>query len=324
MDFNQVIQDLFHDEFLQFDVVLRKSIENKNPRISDVVNHALAAKGKRIRPALVFLSAQSCGKITEATFHGAVTVELLHNATLLHDDVLDESMIRRNQPSVNAIFGNHSAILVGDYLLSVSSMESLRTGNLEIIKIVSELGKSLTEGEMNQYAIAKDFIIDEQEYFTVIDQKTASLISACTAIGAISAGASEEIVKNYATLGRFFGICFQLRDDLFDYFDENIGKPTGNDVREGKITLPLIYALRSAPKIDAEDMLKIIRERNYTDENVATLQNFAKSFGGIEYTQQKIDEYLSRSLEILKMIDIPGQALEAMNLLITYLKNRPF
>jgi octaprenyl-diphosphate synthase len=290
----------------------------------EIVNHVFNVNGKRLRPILVFLSAKLCSSISEATYHAAVTVELLHTATLVHDDVVDESSMRRGQPSANAVFDNRRSVLVGDYILSSALHESLKTENLEVIHIIAELGKTLAEGELNQYALANEIIIDEREYFKVIDKKTASLMRACTQIGAITANAPQPVIEKLGELGQKLGICFQIRDDIFDYYKTDVGKPTGNDIREGKITLPLIYALNFAPKEISEEMRAIINRKDYSPENIEKLHQFAKQHGGIQYAFDKMEEYLIEAERIIKELPFGNEYKQMMELLLVYLRGRQF
>lgn len=271
---------------------------------------------------LVFLVAKCCGEITPATYHGAVTVELLHMATLMHDDVVDEASTRRGQPSSNAVFDNKRSVLAGDYVLSSALRESVKTNNLEIIGIISELGQNLAEGELNQYSLVNEIIIDEEEYFKVIDKKTASLLYACAKIGAITAGADRVTIDEFGKAGRILGIAFQIRDDIFDYYKADVGKPTGNDIREGKITLPLIYALNHAPQALSDEMMKIIRSCDFSPVNIELLLEFAKSNGGIEYAQKTIDNLLEEAEQIIENVSIDNEFKIILNLLVIYLKNR--
>jgi octaprenyl-diphosphate synthase len=322
MDESQVIKESLRDELNQFDIYLWKSLENNNSRISEILRHAFKIDGKRIRPMLVFLVAKCCGEITPATYHGAVTVELLHMATLMHDDVVDEASTRRGQPSSNAVFDNKRSVLAGDYVLSSALRESVKTNNLEIIGIISELGQNLAEGELNQYSLVNEIIIDEEEYFKVIDKKTASLLYACAKIGAITAGADRVAIDEFGKAGRILGIAFQIRDDIFDYYKADVGKPTGNDIREGKITLPLIYALNHAPQALSDEMMKIIRSCDFSPVNIELLLEFAKSNGGIEYAQKTIDNLLEEAEQIIENVSIDNEFKIILNLLVMYLKNR--
>ncbi len=324
MDESQVIKESLRDELNQFNSYLRKALETDNTRISDIVRHAFKVDGKRIRPMLVFLVAKCCGEITPATYHGAVTVELLHTATLIHDDVVDEARTRRGQPSANAVFDNKRSVLAGDYVLSSALVESVKTENLEIIGIISELGKNLAEGELNQYSLANEIIIDEKEYYKVIDKKTASLLYACAKIGAITAGADRFTIEEFGKVGRILGIAFQIRDDIFDYYKADVGKPTGNDIREGKITLPLIYALKNAAKEVSDEMMNIIRSFDFSPENIEILLDFAKRNGGIEYAQKTMETLLDEAEQIIKSVSINNEFKIMLNLLVMYLKNRLF
>lgn len=324
MDESQVIKDSLRDELNQFDSYLRKALETDNKRISDIVQHAFKADGKRIRPMLVFLVAKSCGKVTSATYHGAVTVELLHTATLMHDDVVDEAATRRGQPSTNAVFDNKRSVLAGDYVLSSALVESVKTDNLEIIGLISELGQNLAEGELNQYSLVNEIIIDENEYFKVIDKKTASLLYACAKIGAITAGADRYTIEEFGKAGQKLGIAFQIRDDIFDYYKADIGKPTGNDIREGKITLPLIYALKNSSKEISDKMMNIIRSYDFSPENIEILLDFAKRNGGIEYAYKTMEKLLEEAEQIIQNVSINNEYKIMLNLLLMYLKNRQF
>ena len=325
MDQSEVIRESLREELIRFDNYLQLSIQNDNPRINTIVDHVFKVDGKRLRPILVFLTAKLYGEVSEATYHGAVTVELLHAATLIHDDVVDESPTRRGQPSANAIFDNQRSVLAGDYVLSSALRESVKTQNLEVVKIISDLGKSLSEGELDQYALANEIVINENEYFKVINKKTASLMSACTRIGAITANASPEMVETLTKLGQLFGICFQIRDDIFDYYDTNVGKPTGNDIREGKITLPLIFSLTFGPKETVAEMMEIINKRDYTKENIEKLLDFAKQNGGIDYAYEKMEEILVQSEQIIAGLPFDDNRYKEMLLILpVYLRGRQF
>jgi octaprenyl-diphosphate synthase len=287
-----------------------------------MVNYLFKTKGKRLRPILVLLTAKACGGIIPETYHGAVTVELLHSATLIHDDVIDKSEIRRGRRSVNAVYDNTQAVLIGDYLLSTALMESVKTNDLDIVRIISELGKNLSEGELDQFSLANNIIVDEKAYFDVIDKKTGSLMRASIVIGAITGGAGSEMISKFTTLGTILGICFQIRDDIFDYYNNDVGKPTGNDIREGKITLPLIYALKNAPRDLSEGMMQIIESREYTEKNITRLLEFAKEYRGVEYANDRMNEYLTEAESIISDFMFNNEIKTIMHLFITYLKER--
>jgi len=322
MDKSQIIKHFLREELLIFDSYLRESVKSDNPRVAEMINYVFKSNGKRLRPTLVLLTAKACGRIVPETYHGAVTVELLHTATLVHDDVIDKSEIRRGRQSVNAFYDNTTAVLIGDYLLSTSLMESLKTNNFGIVSIISELGKNLAEGELNQYSIANEVIIDEDVYFDVIDKKTASLMRASFSIGAMTAGANEEVIARFSRLGGILGVCFQIRDDIFDYYQTDIGKPTGNDIREGKISLPLIYALQHAPNDVSDEMMKIISSRDYTENNITKLLNFAKEYHGVEYAFGKMNEFLEEADRIISDFTFDNSIKTLMRTFLTYLKDR--
>jgi octaprenyl-diphosphate synthase len=324
MDQSQLIKDFLREELLLFDEYLLNSIKSDNPHITEMVNYLFRSKGKRLRPILVLLTAKACGGIIPETYHGAVTVELLHSATLIHDDVIDKSELRRGRRSVNAVYDNTQAVLIGDYLLSTALMESVKTSDLNIVRIISELGQNLSEGELNQFSLASDIIIDEKAYFDVIDKKTASLMRASIVIGAITGGADSKMISKFMRLGSILGICFQIRDDIFDYFSNNVGKPTGNDIREGKITLPLIYALRNAPHELSQVMMQIIEARDYSEENIAILLDFAKEYHGVKYAYSKMNEYLAEAETIISDFRFNDEIKTLMNLFLSYLKERKY
>ena len=324
MDQSQLIKGFLQEELLIFDKYLRDSVKSNNHRLIDMTSYVLNSNGKRLRPTLVLLTARACGKIIPETYHGAATVELLHTATLIHDDVIDESDFRRGKRSLNAIYDNTSAILIGDFLLSTALAESVKTKNLEIVRIIWELGNYLADGELLQFNLAKDIIISESDYFDVIDKKTASLLSASLAIGAITGGANEELISQFVKVGKLLGISFQLKDDIFDYYSDDVGKPTGNDIREGKVTLPLIYALNNAPKDVSDGMMEIIKTRNYSDENIQLLLRFAKDYKGVEYTYKKMDALLAESEEIISSFSFDKDIKMYMTLFLTYLRERSF
>ena len=263
--------------------------------------------GKHVRPLLVLLTAKVCGQVTDNTINSAVLLELLHTATLIHDDVIDETKQRRGVPSLNAIFDNRISVLVGDYVLSTALIRSIQTGDLRIVGIISNLGRDLSEGEIKQLETAEESILDENCYLQVIKKKTATLLSACTEIGAISSGASAEVIALCREFGEYLGYCFQIKDDIFDYFKEaNIGKPTGNDIREGKVTLPLLYALRQGREEEAARYLDMILRKDLAAENVDSLIEFAKANGGIEYAEARMKEYHDKAVDVLLRLPESG------------------
>ena len=313
MDKKLLIAKPVTEELKKFNTYYKDSVFCNNVRIQEIIDYIMKSDGKRIRPILLLLAAKACGEINNTTYNSAITVELLHTASLIHDDVVDESKIRRGMASLNAIYDNKMAVLAGDYFLSTALIKSVLTGNIEIISRVSDLGRDLAEGELNQLSLVKELILDEDEYFQVIRKKTASLMSVCMRIGAMSVNASEEEVERFTKLGEYLGVCFQLRDDIFDYFTDAIGKPTGNDIREGKVTLPLLYAIRNAPEDEKKELLSVIFSYNYTDENIHKLISYAKEHGGIEYAYCKMEEYKNRAEEIIATVS-DAEVREALKL----------
>lgn len=309
-------------EFKRFNDEFAASLRSETNRLQSAIDQILNASGKHVRPLLVLLAAKACGRVTEHSVNSAVLLELLHTATLIHDDVIDETKQRRGVPSLNAIFDNRISVLVGDYVLSTALIRSIQTGNLQIIGIVSNLGRDLSEGEIKQLETAEESIIDESCYMQVIRKKTAMLLSACAEIGAISAGASDEMVEKCRKFGEYLGFCFQIKDDIFDYFKEtNIGKPTGNDIREGKVTLPLLYALRGGKKEEIDCCLRIINEKDFSTANIDHLIDFAKANGGIEYAEERMREYHDKAVEVLMTLP-ESDARDGLLLLADYIVER--
>ncbi len=310
-------------ELNKYTELYRNSIESENTRVQEVIERVLKSDGKKIRPTLLFLAAKACGEINNVTYNTAITVELLHTASLIHDDIVDASKMRRGKPSLNAVYDNKVAVLTGDYFLSTALIKSVLTGNMEIITIISDLGKSLAEGELNQLFLAKEVIIDEASYFEVIKKKTASLLSACMKVGAISVNAKEEDVEKFRLLGEYLGICFQLRDDIFDYYNNNVGKPTGNDIREGKITLPLLHTLTNTKGLESDELMDIVLKQDLSEPNINRLINFAKENGGIEYAYKKMNEYKQKSIDIINSLP-NNEVKEALNAAIDYVVERAY
>lgn len=303
MDKRLFIAEPIAGELKLFESKYTNSISSDNQRIQHIINYMMRSDGKKLRPILLLLAAKASGTINETTYNAAITLELLHTASLIHDDVVDESKLRRGRPSLNAVYDNKMAVLAGDYYLSTALMKSVLTSNLEIVEIISELGRRLAEGELNQLSLVKELIIDENEYYEVIHKKTASLLSACMRVGAISTGASKEYVTLFTRLGEILGMIFQLRDDIFDYYEGPIGKPTGNDIREGKITLPLLYALKISSESDKKEYLDIIEAFDFTDDNVNKLIQFAINKGGVDYTYERIELYRDEAEKIISSVE---------------------
>ncbi|MFV0272623.1 MAG: polyprenyl synthetase family protein [Macellibacteroides fermentans] len=322
MNTRSKIEEPVAKEFQQFNDEFANSLKSETRRLQSAIIQIQHAVGKHVRPLLVLLTAKACGKITEHTINAAVLLELLHTATLIHDDVIDETKERRGLPSLNAIFDNRVSVLVGDYILSSALIRAIQTRNLQIISIVSNLGRDLSEGEIKQLETAEESIVDEEAYMQVIKKKTATLLSACTEIGAICADASAELVEKSKLLGEFLGYAFQIKDDIFDYYkNENLGKPTGNDIREGKVTLPLLYALQHAGPAEVETYMTWLRSKAFTPVQVDQLIDFAIRIGGIEYAENRMRHYHSKAIELLDSYP-DSDAKEALILLANYIIER--
>jgi len=289
-------------EMENFEAKFKDSMVSKVPLLNRITHYIVRRKGKQMRPMFVFLVAKmvSNGDFKERTYRGASVIELIHTATLVHDDVVDDSNMRRDFFSLNALWKNKIAVLVGDYLLSKGLLLSIDNGDFDILKHISVAVKEMSEGELLQIEKARLLDITEEVYFEIIRQKTATLIAACTAIGATSVDASAEDVKKMHTFGELIGIAFQIKDDLFDYSENKIGKPTGIDIKEKKMTLPLIYALNHCSKEEKKWLINSVKNYNTDKKRVKEVIEFVKKNQGIEYTIQKMKEYQQKALAILE------------------------
>ena len=292
MDYLSLIRQPIEHDLNDFITLFNQSLTYENGLLSQVLSHIRQRGGKRMRPILMLLMAKNYGEVSAVTQHSAVGLELLHTASLVHDDVVDESSERRGQASVNATYNNKVAVLVGDFILSTALLHVSYTNNQRIVQELSELGRTLAAGEILQLSNIQNQEISEEVYYQVIQQKTAALFQSCAAIGALSAGASENEVKKAGEFGKNLGIMFQIRDDIFDYFDsKEIGKPTGNDMTEGKLTLPVIYALKNSYYESMQTLAKKVKTGTINVDEIAVLVEFTKQQGGIEYAEQKMAEF---------------------------------
>ena len=292
MDYLSLIKQPIEKDLNDFIALFNSSLTHADGLLSQVLTHIRQRGGKRMRPMLILLTAKNYGKVTDVAQHAAVGLELLHTASLVHDDVVDESGERRGQASVNASYNNKVAVLVGDYILSTALLHVSYTGNQQIVQYLAELGRTLAAGEILQLSNIQNQEIKEEVYYQVIKQKTAALFEACAAIGALSAGASAEEVKAAGEFGQNLGIMFQIRDDIFDYFDsKEIGKPTGNDMTEGKLTLPVIYALNKTNYESMQTLAKKVKAGTINPDEIAVLVEFTKQQGGIEYAEKRMQEF---------------------------------
>ena len=297
MDYLSLIKHPIEKELNDFNQLFNDSLSHNDGLLEAALSHIRQRGGKRMRPMLVLLMAQNFGRVTSVTQNAAVGLELLHTASLVHDDVVDESAERRGQASVNANYNNKVAVLVGDYVLSTALLRVSLTENQRIVQILSELGRTLAAGEILQLSNVQNQLISEDVYYQIINNKTAALFEACAKIGAISTSASEQEVNDAAKFGHYIGMIFQIRDDIFDYFDsKEIGKPTGNDMLEGKLTLPVIYALNNSPFESMQNLARKVKAGTVNADEIAVLVEFTKQQGGIEYAERKMEEIAKDAL----------------------------
>ncbi len=294
------IRERLSGELDAMNALIRDSLATPDPLMRRVVEQYLRTKGKQIRPLLVFLSAKLFGNVNASTMHASAAIEMLHNATLIHDDVVDSSDTRRGTPTLNRDFDNRIAVLVGDFFVSNALAEAIKTEDMKAVKSVAQLGKELSLGEIDQISTALDRAVDEERYLEVISKKTASLFMQCIKMGAESVNAPVQEMERAVEFGRLLALCFQIKDDIFDYYeDDGVGKPTGNDLRENKVSLPLIHAVSVSHDAEGERMRAMIERGDLTDEEISTLITFAKERGGIEYAYTRMAQMRSEAESLL-------------------------
>ncbi|MBB6462860.1 octaprenyl-diphosphate synthase [Flammeovirga kamogawensis] len=309
------------EQMVEFEKKFRFFMKSDVALLDRIMNYIVKSKGKQMRPILVFLTAGATGEIIDQTYRGAALIELLHTATLVHDDVVDDADYRRGFFSIKALWKNKTAVLVGDYLLSRGLLLSVENNDFELLKYVSTAVREMSEGELMQIEKARRLDITEEVYFEIIRQKTATLIAACTAVGAASAGASEDVVKRMHKMGEKIGIAFQIKDDLFDYGTAEIGKPLGIDIKEKKMTLPLIYALNNAKWLKRKEIIFKIKTQNTNQKVVREIIEFVKNSGGLEYATETMEKYIKEGREILD--ELPDSEYKtALHQLISYVVDR--
>jgi octaprenyl-diphosphate synthase len=301
-----------------FEEKFRESMKSTVPLLDKITNYIVKRKGKQIRPMFVFLSAKCLGEINDSTYRAASLIELLHTATLVHDDVVDDSNERRGFFSVNALWKNKIAVLIGDFLLSKGLLLSLDNDDFRLLKIVSNAVKEMSEGELLQIEKARRLDISEEIYFDIITKKTATLVAACCACGAVSVNADEKTIQQFKEFGTLTGIAFQIKDDLFDFgTDELIGKPTGIDIKEKKMTLPLIFALNNSTAAEKRTIINIIKNHNNESDQVKRVIDFVIAKGGLQYANKIMHDYKDKALAILKEVpETPAK--ESLEALIKY------
>jgi octaprenyl-diphosphate synthase len=295
----QEIQAPIAGEMEVFELKFRSFMKTNVMLLDQIMNYIVKRKGKQLRPMFVFLSAKTCGEVNEATYRGAALIELLHTASLVHDDVVDDSNYRRGFFSVNALWKNKIAVLVGDYLLSRGLLLSVEHNDFDLLRLVSQAVKELSEGELLQIEKARRLDITEEVYFEIIRQKTASLIAACCAVGAASVDTDTASIETMRKFGEKVGIAFQIKDDLFDYGNDEIGKPLGIDIKEKKMTLPLIYALNRASWSQKRSIIYLVKNESHKPRKVAEVIDFVKNSGGIEYATEVMKTYQDEAIRIL-------------------------
>jgi len=297
------VKNIIGEELDTFEKKFADAVRSQTPMLDRIMKYIIKRKGKQMRPMFVFLSAKLSGEINESTYRAAALVELLHTATLVHDDVVDESFERRGFFSINAVWKNKIAVLVGDYLLSKGLLLSTSNEDFMHLHILTEAVKQMSEGELLQMEKSRKLNLDEDIYFEIIKSKTASLLSSACAVGAYSTSKDEAITAKMKMFGEKVGIAFQIKDDLFDYGIEDIGKPTGNDIKEKKLTLPLIYTLNKVDKTTKKRIIFILKNENKNKESVKFVINTVVQSGGIRYAEEKMNAYRDEALEILYQFD---------------------
>ncbi len=317
----KLAEALLHNELKIFEKVFREAVKSQTPLLDRIMRFIVNRKGKQLRPMFVLLSAKLCGPINESTYRAASLVELLHTATLVHDDVVDESMERRGFYSTFALWKTKISVLVGDYLLAKGLLLSLDHNDFRILQLLSEAVRQMSEGELLQIEKSRTLNLDEGIYFDIIRNKTASLLASSCAAGAFSTSHDESIAEKMRFFGEKTGMAFQIKDDLFDYGEEAVGKPTGNDIKEKKLTLPLIYTLNNTGKSKRRELIYIIKNHNKDPQKVGYVINEVKAAGGIEYANEKMIIFRNEALSILNDFT-SGEVTDALEELVRFTTDR--
>ncbi|WP_315290851.1 polyprenyl synthetase family protein [Hoylesella loescheii] len=323
MDNLSTIRTPIYTELQDFIALFDKSLTHEDGLLGQALEHVRAKGGKRMRPILILLMTKSFGKVTPVAQYAAVGLELLHTASLVHDDVVDESGERRGQASVNASYNNKVAVLVGDYILSTALLSIARTNDCDIVCDLAELGRTLSNGEILQLTNIVNTNFSEEVYFEVIRQKTAALFESCAVIGAKAGGADKQAVEAARAFGRNVGIIFQIRDDIFDYYQSaDLGKPTGNDMAEGKLTLPVLYALNTTGDTQMAALARKVKARNVSAEEIAQLVEFTKNNGGIAYAERKMAECQALAIDFIDRYVADTQLKNALKAYVDFIIDR--
>lgn len=316
------IQAPIRSEMVEFENYFKSAMKSSNGLLDKITHYIIKRKGKQMRPMFVFLSSQLCGGVSKSTYNAASLIELLHTATLVHDDVVDDANTRRGFFSINALWKNKIAVLVGDYFLSRGLLISVENNEFELLRIVSTAVKEMSEGELLQQEKSRLLNITEEIYYQIINQKTASLISACCEAGAAASSASKEDQLKMKEFGSLVGLAFQIKDDLFDYgFGKNIGKPTGIDIQEKKMTLPLIFTINNSDKATASKLKSIVKNHNQNTEKIKELIQIVTASGGIQYAMKKMEEFRDKALSILSTFP-DSESRKSLELLVHYTIDR--
>ena len=309
------IKAVIAPDLARLNTLIRTQLHADNPLMDKVIESYLTSKGKQIRPIIVMLCARMFGDIDRRVLDAAAAVELLHNASLIHDDVVDEAKLRRNEPTINAVWDNHIAVLVGDFFVSTSLQRAIDTGDMRIIEAIGRLGKLLSLGEIDQIYNAREHTLTEEAYFKIINLKTASLFVACARMGCYAVGADEDSTDKLSRIAELLGLCFQIRADVFDYYEpDKVGKPTGNDLREGKVTLPLLHVLLDPDAPCHEAMNALAAREQLTDGEIAVLQAYARDNGGIEYAYTRMNDLRDEATAIAATLPRPEAAAPLMQI----------
>ena len=318
------IQNNISAELSALNDIIEDTLRSSSPLMQQVVQNFLRAKGKQIRPILVILSGKYFGEVSKPVLYAGAAIELLHNASLIHDDVIDESRERRGLPTINRVWDNHIAVLVGDFFVSGALHCAEFTKDFRVITAMSSLGRALSLGEIEQIDNARSRSVDEETYLNIIRKKTASLFCSCVQVGGYAAGAPEEQLRDLMAYAELLGICFQIKDDIFDYFDnKEVGKPTGNDLREGKMTLPLIYALSKTDAPRHSEMVELSRKDILEPDDIATLIEYAKEQGGIDYAYSRMEQLKQQADEIISRLP-HSESLDDFRMIFSYIISRRY
>lgn len=323
----EAIQHTIAPELQQLNEQISSALSSDNELMQKIVDGYLASKGKQIRPIMVILTAKLFGGVNPDVISAGAAVEMLHNASLIHDDVVDETAMRRGRSTINSLWDNHIAVLVGDFFVSNALSQAINTSDVRIISSIARLGTLLSVGEMDQIYNAREHLLDEESYFRIISHKTASLFVACVEMGAYAVKADEKDIEKMREFAHLVGLCFQIKDDIFDYYsDSRIGKPTGNDLREGKVTLPLLHVLKDSTLDGHDAMLELVGHEILSHEEIEVLINFAKDNGGIEYAYSTMKTLSDKARGILDELASSGRtdenARKALHAIIDYIVDR--